>query len=407
VGDFRVFEEGVEQQVVSFGTELGGLSLLSEAAKEKGRPASPGISPAASNSNPPTRRTYLVVIDALYMSFENSHRVSESLQKLFEHEEGSDSHYALVALGRQLRILRSVTRHPADILTVARSNDFSHNVLENDGSSAAVQELQLKAMLERHCRYCPCDDPLQTADQTFGRDRGCRVELDRIESWTKAAALERTALTRSFLLRLREIVSELAKQPGKRVLVLVSDGFELWAGEGLFSLIAVYTSRPSFVQKNPGDHLDRELEEITRAATSGDVVIYSVDSRGLPAPTFGVFDAGSEGRRFVRNAGPILFNHVIQRSLLESRRQDAMARLADATGGVFYSGNNDLARGMKQAFADGREYYVLAYVPSDRATDGGFRKIRVEVKNKKLTVRAKEGYWAPRATASLPPWSPR
>ena len=50
---------------------------------------------------------------------------------------------------------------------------------------------------------------------------------------------------------------------------------------------------------------------------------------------------------------------------------------------------------MRQAFADGREYYVLAYTPSHRATEGRFRKILVEVKKRKLHVRAKGGYWAP------------
>jgi len=47
---------------------------------------------------------------------------------------------------------------------------------------------------------------------------------------------------------------------------------------------------------------------------------------------------------------------------------------------------------------DGREYYVLAYVPANWAADGKFRKIQVRVKDKKLSVRAKQGYWA----ASLP-----
>ena len=37
--------------------------------------------------------------------------------------------------------------------------------------------------------------------------------------------------------------------------------------------------------------------------------------------------------------------------------------------------------------------------------NGKFREIKVEVKGKKLNVRAKRGYWAP-APASAPPKSP-
>ena len=66
-------------------------------------------------------------------------------------------------------------------------------------------------------------------------------------------------------------------------------------------------------------------------------------------------------------------------------------RLADwqpaATGGVFYRNSNDLLKELRQSFADGREYYVLAYAPAAVA-DGKFREIRVEVDNPKLVVRA-------------------
>jgi hypothetical protein len=46
-------------------------------------------------------------------------------------------------------------------------------------------------------------------------------------------------------------------------------------------------------------------------------------------------------------------------------------------------------------FADGRQYYVLAYVSKNPALDGNYRKITVELSNsKKLSVTAKAGYWA-------------
>ena len=47
-----------------------------------------------------------------------------------------------------------------------------------------------------------------------------------------------------------------------------------------------------------------------------------------------------------------------------------------------------------KAFADGREYYVLAYVPTNDTMDGKFRRIKVEVKGKKVVISAKAGYWA-------------
>ena len=48
----------------------------------------------------------------------------------------------------------------------------------------------------------------------------------------------------------------------------------------------------------------------------------------------------------------------------------------------------------RAALAEGREYYVLAYVSKNGAQDGKFRRISVETTNKTLNIRAKSGYWA-------------
>jgi hypothetical protein len=48
----------------------------------------------------------------------------------------------------------------------------------------------------------------------------------------------------------------------------------------------------------------------------------------------------------------------------------------------------------RSALAEGREYYVLAHRPKNSTRDGKFRSITVETGDKKLSVRAKSGYWA-------------
>ena len=73
---------------------------------------------------------------------------------------------------------------------------------------------------------------------------------------------------------------------------------------------------------------------------------------------------------------------------------NAMAQLARQTSGSFFENSNDLLKGIRRAFADGREEYVLAYAPSNSNVDGQFRGIAVEVKGKKLKVAAKAAYWA-------------
>ena len=71
-----------------------------------------------------------------------------------------------------------------------------------------------------------------------------------------------------------------------------------------------------------------------------------------------------------------------------------MKEAAQATGGVYFHDGSDMLKQLRSAVADGREYYVLAYTPKNGAHDGKYRTITVETSDKKLTIRAKPGYWA-------------
>jgi VWFA-related protein len=81
-----------------------------------------------------------------------------------------------------------------------------------------------------------------------------------------------------------------------------------------------------------------------------------------------------------------------------SEAADALAEMAAVTGGTFFHNSNDIFAGLQRAFADGRQYYMLSYVPNNATSDGKFRAISVRVRDPKLVVRAKRGYWAAEAS---------
>jgi VWFA-related protein len=77
-----------------------------------------------------------------------------------------------------------------------------------------------------------------------------------------------------------------------------------------------------------------------------------------------------------------------------SEAGDVLSEIASATGGTSFQNSNNILTGLERAFADGRQYYMLAYVPTSAKSDGKFHAITVRVRDSKQTVKAKRGYWA-------------
>jgi VWFA-related protein len=176
--------------------------------------------------------------------------------------------------------------------------------------------------------------------------------------------------------------------PTSHTIVFISDGFNRFAGRELYTIMDGYGPRDRSFQFNPRDTAD-PLQSVLKLAVRYDVKFYTLDSRGLYAAASiagNPFDASSSGPTQER----------LDRNVMTVAREntDALAELARETGGLFFENSNDLFKGIHRVFADGRESYVLAYVPSNDILDGKYRKIKVEIKGRKLSVSAKPGYWA-------------
>jgi VWFA-related protein len=172
-------------------------------------------------------------------------------------------------------------------------------------------------------------------------------------------------------------------------------------------VVASFLPRDSrFKMAGPTD-LESNLQAAIKVAVERNVGIYSVDSRGLAQGSFASdrsMDASSPadsspqsniGRGPPSNRGGTLLsdmNH--EANSVAFQNGSGMAQLAHATGGIYFHDSNDMLKQFRSALADGREYYLLAYVPKNRVQDGKFRKVTVEVAGKKVHVRAKSGYWA-------------
>jgi VWFA-related protein len=202
------------------------------------------------------------------------------------------------------------------------------------------------------------------------------------DSLVRARAMEIDAQRRTrlgvTLTGLRRELAALALGHGRKSLLLVSDGF-----------IEDYGS---------------DLREVAAASREANTAIYFLDARGLVAkPGFG---SASEVATFAlpdpREQAAMGFEDSV---LLAAGAQT----LADDTGGFSVRNTNDLAAGMERIAKESRVFYMLGFYPPPGKSGREWRKLSVEVKRPRLTVRARRGYAlrsepepAPRAKKGLP-----
>jgi VWFA-related protein len=134
-----------------------------------------------------------------------------------------------------------------------------------------------------------------------------------------------------------------------------------------------------------------QLRATINAALRNNVTFYPVDARGLVATApLGDATQGSPG-------GQGMYSGSSQRTAQSNfqAQQETLHTLAADTGGKALLDNNDLSLGMVQAQQDISSYYILGYYSSNTATDGHYRRIKVQV-NKNLSAKLdyRTGYFA-------------
>jgi len=157
------------------------------------------------------------------------------------------------------------------------------------------------------------------------------------------------------------IIARMKSLPGQRVIILMSPGFFV---------------TPQM--RESGDIIDR--------ATRANIVINSIDARGLYVSS--AFDVTNSF------TNPLRMQFI---STEESVQSDVLAELADGTGGTFFHNRNDIDQGLLQAAQEPEVSYVLGFTPQNLKLDGKYHHLKVTLTGKqKWNLQARRGYFAPR-----------
>jgi len=193
----------------------------------------------------------------------------------------------------------------------------------------------------------------------------------------------RTALSlqtaRPVLAALAALAEGLRPIPGKKTLVLFSQGFVT------------------------PEILDWQVQSTIDIANRANVAIYIIDSAGLraaapasgalvpAAPLSGAASINQE-QRIRAVGGETVFDNVRQEG--QTREYDILYRLSGDTGGKFIKGNNDIGQGLERINQEIQARYTLAYRSSNQNFDGTFRKVKIEVRRPDTQILSRSGYYA-------------
>jgi len=212
------------------------------------------------------------------------------------------------------------------------------------------------------------EDTIQCA---FSGDRRMTAAAQSLaQAAANRAVVQGDSETQYAYRHLEEVVRHLANMPGQRVLVLVSPGF-------------LSTT------------LQTEASQMVDRATRANVVINTIDARGLYAPDV-LGDIADPPHDTLLTVGP----KTTYRVEAQTAQEDVLAQLADGTGGRFFHNRNDVDEAMREAGAAPAYSYLLGFSPQNLKIDGRFHTLKVALTSKeKFEIQARHGYFAPKTLA--------
>ena len=382
--DFAVLDDGQLQQVAQF------VVVRSAALPVPATEGSVAQGPVEAESHSPgVSRHIVVVVDDLHIARGNISFVKEALRRLVqEWLEPNDKVAVVVTSGGG--DLSALTQDRATLLQAI------DHLNTHDSRPTQVHASDLTA---EHAEQILRGDvnALKLAAETMTEEVGSRftnapvnesfsnIAVGGIEPTRSAAALEAMREARAVLgqalqysvaslTTIESVLRGVARLPGRKICLLVSDGFLVGTGTQ--------------------EERSTNLQAMVDAATRSGAVVYALDSKGLVT---GLRDSAVV-------SGPDVYPdlHYAVDRLAERQLQTTLERVSRDTGGFVIQGTNDLAGGLHRMLQDNETYYLLAYQPVNLKRDGKFHKIEIKIpSHTDYLVRTRAGYLAPGGKPSV------
>jgi VWFA-related protein len=359
-GDFEIKEDGVPQKIESV-VLIGGTSA----------PATP---PAPAPSAPPAPLApsappaiWVFIFDTNHLTPGGLTRTRDAVTKFINERFRQGDIGGVIADGRMAN-----NRLTTDRPELSKAAAAVKVVGEARNLRAQMQEWPRVADEAEAFEIANGDaEALQTAVQRACQEDppACRrapPDLEIIEKSKDISATYKKA-TRLTLTVVEGLANGLARMPGTKTIVFLSEGF--------------------IVQEQ-----EEELKQAVGQAARAGAHFYTIDARGL--------GAGRSADNLDRMQADSPITTARPRS---DMALDGPNSLAVDTGGMAIRNENNFGRALDDIQKDAGTYYVVSYTASNTTFDGKYREIDVSVKRPGVKVRARKGYLALEPAALLRP----
>ncbi|HYN25026.1 MAG TPA: VWA domain-containing protein [Pyrinomonadaceae bacterium] len=366
--DFTIFENGVQQKVEFFDAPLAGT----DGRSKPGGALQPELSASGS-----ARNYVSLVLDSQTTDITNLKQVREGTIKYVREQITEADTVALFSVTSGLQLLQPFTQDKAKLISALENvgvNSSSKNFEQRDiaGNIGSLRD-QLSSSPST---------PTTSITTTAGGSEAAKAMIASrvLQQFIKLRTALSLQQSRPILAALAAICEGLRPIPGKKTLVLFSQGFVTPAV------------------------LDWQVQSTIDIANRANVAIYIIDSAGLRAgaprsgslvpasPLAGVSAITNQEQRIRAVGGETVFDNTRQEG--ESREYDILYRISGDTGGRFLKGNNDIGQGLERINQEIQSRYTLAYRSTNQNFDSTFRKVKIEVRRPEAQIISRSGYYA-------------
>jgi VWFA-related protein len=307
------------------------------------------------------QRTMVLVVDDLGIAWENMEATRKALRKFVDEQVQEGDLVALVRTGASWGTVQQLTTDRRILHSAIDQVRWTSLSRRGVTSFRAINA------------WRPTDGPGPGGNTGF--DNPDPEDFGRLDDLRESMSSSGTLAT------LTTTVQGIKDLPGRKAIVLISEGF----------VLVEHTDDQGRNTFHPDSRVRRALDRLVDQALRTGTVIYALDPRGLQTA-----ELTSEDN--VKSLGSsAIAEEAIDRKRFLLETQDTLAYVAEQTGGLAVLNNNDLSRGLQRISDDQRGYYVLGYTPpADTFAAPGKtpRRHRIEVRVRRpgLKVRTRKGF---------------